>query len=96
MTEKRFNMEYVHGNTTIWHITDCGEHIPDEKLCDLLNELNDENEQLKKALVELKEIGDYQEGRIKELDKENEQLQEEIKDLNDVLARYEEKYGDVE
>lgn len=47
MTEKRFNMEYVYGNPTIWHITDCGEHIVDVKLCDLLNELNDENEKLK-------------------------------------------------
>ena len=27
---------------------------------------------------------------------ENEDLKEKIKDLNDVLARYEEKYGDVE
>ena len=47
MTEKRFNMEYVHGNPTIWHITDYGEHIVDKKICDLLNELNDKNEQLK-------------------------------------------------
>ena len=58
MTEKRFNMEYVHGNTTIWHITDCGEHIPDEKLCDLLNELNDENEQLKKQLASINQLID--------------------------------------
>lgn len=33
---------------------------------------------------------------LSKLQKENEQLKNEIKDLNDVLARYEEKYGDVE
>ena len=43
-----------------------------------LQRLKQENEEFKKALVELKEIGDYQEGRIKELSDENDQLQEEL------------------
>ena len=41
-------------------------------------ELEEESGQLKQALVELKEIGDYQEGRIKELSDENEQLKKEV------------------
>ena len=52
---------------------------------DLLNQLNDENDEFKKALIELKEIGDYQEGRIKELNDENDQLQEELEQCKAVI-----------
>lgn len=51
MTEnKRFTIEYVQGNHTIFHIVDDGKHIDEIRICDLLNELNDENTQLKKQL----------------------------------------------
>ena len=43
--------------------------------------------ELKKALVELKEIGDYQEGRIKELSDENDQLQEELEQCKAVINK---------
>ena len=56
-----------------------------EDMVDLLNDLSDENEEFKKALVELKEIGDYQEGRIKELNDENDQLQEELEQCKAVI-----------
>ena len=46
------------------------------------------NKQLKDNLVELKEIGDYQEGRIKELDKENQQLKIELKGMEQLLRSY--------
>lgn len=46
------------------------------------------NKQLKDDLVELKEIGDYQEGRIKELDKENQQLEIELKGMEQLLRSY--------
>ena len=49
-----------------------------EIVCKFGNGLAEENEQLKKALVELKEIGDYQYGRIKELSDDNEQLKRKI------------------
>ena len=51
-----------------------GELIRGSRIGDLLNDLNNENEQLRTALKELKEIGDYQAIRIKELSDENEQL----------------------
>ena len=41
-----------------------------------MNAINEENEQLRTALKELREIGDYQEGRIQELNEENTRLQE--------------------
>ena len=53
-----------------------------------LQRLKQENEQLKKALVELKEIGDYQEGRIKELNDENEQLDSELEKVVEVCRKY--------
>ena len=49
------------------------------------NEIQKENEQLKEALIELKEIGDYQEGRIKELSDENDQLREELEQCRAVI-----------
>ena len=45
-----------------------------DTVVDLLNKLADENKTFREALQELKEIGDYQSGRINELNDENEQL----------------------
>ena len=59
-------------------MTDDWETIEVQSIIDENARLRTENEQLKKALMELKEIGDYQEGRIKELFDENDQLQEEL------------------
>ena len=56
-------------------------------VCNLLNQLNDENDQLKQKVDFYK----YFQKDARELEKENEQLREEIKGLNDILARYEEK-----
>lgn len=56
-------------------------------VCNLLNQLNDENDQLKQKVDFYK----YFQKDARELEKENEQLKEEIKGLNDILARYEEK-----
>ena len=41
-----------------------------------MRKLVNENEQLRTALKELREIGDYQEGRIQELNEENQELQQ--------------------
>lgn len=49
LTEKRFTMK---GST----ILECGEEITAWDCCDLLNELNDENEQLKKELQRIYDI----------------------------------------
>ena len=51
-------------------------------------EIQKENEQLKEALIELKEIGDYQEGRIKELNDENEHLESELGKVVEVCRKY--------
>ena len=82
MTEKRFNMEYVYGNPTIWHITDYREHIVDEKICDLLNEQHEQIERLKRNFKTLDEVKC-------ELAEENEQLKKElhkIKVVNEMLS----------
>ena len=65
--------EYLDTKTDEW--------LSIEQVFERLNSLNDENEQLKGALKELKEIGDYQEMRIQELGKENEQLKQEYNKL---------------
>lgn len=54
-----------------------GELIRGSRIGDLLNDLADENEQLRNALKELKEIGDYQADRIQELSDDNERLKNE-------------------
>lgn len=67
-----------------------GKGIDLEQISDLVYELYDENEQLKQASTELKEIGDYQADRIQELDTENQQLineNEELKKENKRLKR---------
>ena len=60
---------------------------------DLLNELNEENTTLKEALKELREIGDYQKGRIDELHEENQQLKNDdtITDLETENAKLTER-----
>ena len=50
-------------------------------LCELLNELNNENKELKEILSELRTIGDYQAKRINELNKENQRIEQTIKDM---------------
>ena len=68
MTEnKRFTIEYVQGNPTIFHIVDDGKHIDEIRICDLLNELNDENEQLKSEIKDLNDVlARYEEKELKE------------------------------
>ena len=92
MTENRFNYR-IRKETTQYEIYDnwkTGEYPFIEpffykhsakKICEFLNNLNDENEQLKSALKELKEIGDYQTNHIKE-------LQEEIRPIQDICKKY--------
>lgn len=95
MTEKRFY--YAHG--VVWDtkklnglngisINDLDKGL---RVAIWLNELNDENKQLKEALIELKEIGDYQYTRIKELSDENEQLEQTNQRLTIALKEIKEK-----
>lgn len=74
----RFGLEKK-GSSLI--IKDNGKNITVVECVNLLNwqditirKLEKENEELKDALKELKEIGDYQEHRIEELTKENDKL----------------------
>ena len=89
MTEKRFSYEIEHFKEELGQYNRSG-------LVKLLLMMKEENKQLKQSHKELGTAYDelVKLGNI--LEKENEQLKEEIKDLNDVLARYEEKHGDVE
>lgn len=92
MTEERFEYTaYDDGTESIYDKKE-KKYYYDMQLSnieELLNDLSDENKELKHdASILVQANKDY---RV-----ENEQLKSEIKDLNDVLARYEEKYGDVE
>ena len=83
MTEKRFTLKYINEQHISANLYDNKTFIGaigmgEELIVELLNELSEENEQLKEALIELKEIGDYQYTRIKELSDENEQLEKEL------------------
>lgn len=79
MTEKRFVNKgkdiFQYGE---WWCSANGEHCADV-IATAMNELIEENEQLRNALKELKEIGDYQADRIQELSDDNEQLKERNK-----------------
>ena len=85
MAEKRFAIEYVQGNPTIFHIIENEKHIDEMKIVDLLNELSDENEQLKQSnkglqseLEIFKEDVTYSTKIINKLNDENEELEQRI------------------
>jgi len=91
MTEnKRFRIEYVQGNPTIFHIVENGEHIDEIKIVDLLNELAEENEQLKDAL-------NQRTGQCDKYYKENEQLKQEDElffgKVFDILLKYQDLFN---
>ena len=93
MTEKRFTtVELPKPNR--WGIWYDGAYLSTYQVCILLNEYVDvkkENEQLKEALIELKEIGDYQYTRIKELSDENDELEQTNQRLTIALKEIKEK-----
>ena len=68
-------------------MTNDWETIEVQSIIDENARLRTENEEFKKALMELKEIGDYQEGRIKELSDENDQLKEELEQCKAVINK---------
>ena len=53
MSEKRFTFYYERGNEVV--IEDNGKRLSNKQLVDLLNELCEENEQLRKELKDIKE-----------------------------------------
>ena len=74
MIEKRFTIEYVQGNPTIFHIVDNGKHIDEMKICELLNTQHERIEDYNVALKTLQDLTDKK-------TKENEQLKQEIQEL---------------
>jgi len=84
MTDKRFQQINLPSdiidtkNSKIYHTLSGNDGYG---LCNLLNELHEENTTFMEALKELKEIGDYQAMRIKELEEENQKLQKENAEL---------------
>lgn len=56
-----------------------------DKAWEQYHEQKDENKELKSALKELKEIGDYQADRIQELNDENEQLKKQLESEHTML-----------
>ncbi len=109
MTEQeRFHFDYVCGDTGLideqaelkWFIENCCS-IKDLKenwkiVCDKLNEINEENEELKERVKQLqidntviKKIYESLIDENKELKKENQQLQNQIEMLKTTIARNE-------
>ena len=100
-TEKRFQIIHL-GNPYDFVVKDHQTnrtygHLQgdDKSLQECLDNIADENEQLKSALKELKEIGDYQTNHIKELQEELQPIQDickkykiPLEDLPDVLEEY--------
>ena len=85
MSEKRFTFYYERGNEVV--IKDSGKRFSNKQLVDLLNEMSDENGQLKEENEQLKKeykiaidemVTDY-----KKLEKENEQLKKDVKELEE-------------
>lgn len=85
MTAKRFTIDKKGG---VFYLFDNGDLIlisDGQPVCDLLNELHEENKTFREALQELKEIGDYQAMRIKEFDNENQKLKKENERLKSFI-----------
>lgn len=84
MTEKRFYIECIEYNA--WSVWEKGKDVivfdlykSDAQLvCDKLNELSDENEQLKQQLKEHKSTLSGQSNKIFQLAKENEYLKRKL------------------
>ena len=87
MTEKRFTQNMTHYGTSQNYVTGINDNQTNRELVDiadvvgLLNMLHEENTELRTALKELQEIGDYQADRIAELDNENIKLEDQLKNL---------------
>ena len=77
MTEKRFTVD----SDGKYFDRVNQRYVTLDKLFDELNMLHEENTELRTALKELKEIGDYQADRIAELDNENMKLEDQLKNL---------------
>ena len=73
------------------HITDNGRNMTYEEVENLLNELNEENEQLKQQLADdfnQSNCITVQKSKIKELEKENEQLKQTSQDYEDIVNNW--------
>ena len=115
MTEKRFHFGYVLGDTGLideqaehkWFIENCC-NITDLKknwktVCDKLNEVNDENEQLKKILgflqndnvSDIVDVLNYQENQMWKFQKENEQLKQQLQSILKLTRKIEDCIHDI-
>ena len=83
MTEKRFNAYYQ--NSEIVSVHDKGKPINIEQMVECLNNLHEENQELRKGIDQLINDEKYWEKkakqRVKELEEENQQLKETIRKM---------------
>ncbi len=80
MTDKRFELAYEKGNW--WTVRDGDITLWKEEVIGLLNQLNDENEQLK---FQLDECQNHKLYSRRELEKENEQLKKQLQSEHQML-----------
>ena len=105
MTEKRFvyyehkGADYIleNPNTDLDFIEMLGDCLDEKEIVNRLNELYEENEQLKYSLsAYMVDLNNYK-GKCSALEEENEQLKSEIVRLRGAMQEYEEQIkGDVE
>ena len=100
MTEKRFNMNksgdlYDKDNLLMLDFGYAYDGVGCKRIIDLLNELNDDNEQLKQTVSDWS--GSYDElfEDVKRLEEENEQLKHRIVELQNDLNNYSEIFNEL-
>lgn len=79
MTEKRFQWVYIKDNTLELRDNGIVKVFNNERLEELLNDLSEENEQLKQQIGNLEHTRDFCAECCERLEKENEELKFEIR-----------------
>ena len=88
MSEKRFTMvDYSESDGDVIYY-DNGEELGSLDVLDKLNELHNENEQLKKSVKRQQFSNEECSKYIEELSKENEQLKQEIQSIYEIVEEY--------
>lgn len=92
MTEKRFQWVYIKDNTLELQDNGIVKVFNNERLEELLNDLSEENEQLKQQIGNLEHTRDFCAECCERLEKENEELKFEIRK---VQGAYEQLWGHI-
>ena len=93
MTEKRFVK--THKTINWWAVLDNGKELLENEVVELLNELHEENEQLKTTIQQLRTDNTKQKKQLNTTMKENEQLKIALKDKENLISICEKKFKEL-